>query len=83
MSQTFPGTYSNLFGQSLLRAIMQMAMTNPQAALVRSPMVAQLDASLSQSVLSLDGMLSSVGVRIDSGMPVPQTPVFGGIGVIA
>ncbi|WP_303674295.1 hypothetical protein [Vampirovibrio chlorellavorus] len=83
MSQTFAGSYTNLFSQSLLRAVMQMAMTNPQAAAISSPMVNMMDISLAQSVLSVDGMLSSVGVSLSAGIPTPQTPVFGGIGVIA
>jgi hypothetical protein len=81
MSQTFPGSFTNLFGQSLLKAMVQSAMTNPQAAVVRSPMITMLDATLAQSVLSVDGMLSSVRVSVGAG--APQTPIMGTFGMFA
>lgn len=76
MSQTFAGSYISLFSQRLLQAIMQNAQTNPLAASQTSPMISQLDAMLTQNVQSLDGMLSSVGVSVGSG--IAPSPVLGG-----
>lgn len=83
MSQTFSGSYITLFSQSLLKGVMQMAMTNPLALAVPSPVVAQLDQSLALNVQSLDGMLASVGISVGAGIAPPSPSPLGGFALLA
>jgi hypothetical protein len=83
-----PGSYTALYGQRLIQAIVQLAATNPLAANAGnagglSPITAQLDGMLLQNVASMDGMLSTVGLQASSGLAPPNTGNTGGLGAIA
>lgn len=79
-----PGSYTALYGQRLIQAIVQLAATNPLAANAGnagglSPITAQLDGMLLQNVASMDGMLSTVGLQASSGLAPANTGNTGGI----
>lgn len=79
-----PGTYTALFSQRLIQAIVQLAATNPLAANAgnaggTSPIMSQMDGMLFQNVASMDGMLSTVGLQVSSGLAPANTGNTGGI----
>lgn len=66
-----PGSYTALFSQRLIATILQLATTNPLAAGNAGNaggVIPQLDGMLLQNVSSMDGMLATVGLQVNSGL---------------
>lgn len=65
MPSTPPGAIITLYSKTLVGAVAQSILRSPLSA-VRTPVIAQIDLGLAQSMQSLDAMLSTVGIGAGS-----------------